>query len=86
MKTKKRFLRLKWYKTLDRSQVLFENIIDSNDISTYDLNISFDQAYWEQQANQRITDNINFNTCFKQGWTSCYSWIENNKGMGVGIV
>lgn len=65
-----------WYKTLDRSQILFGNIIDSNDIYTYDLNISFDKAYWEQQSNQRITDNISFNTCFKQGWTSCYSWIR----------
>ena len=64
-----------WYKTLDRSQILFGNIIDSNDIYTYDLNISFDQSYWEQQANQRITENINLNSCFKQGWTSCYAWI-----------
>ncbi|MBI1935981.1 hypothetical protein HYS31_06080 [Candidatus Woesearchaeota archaeon] len=43
-----------WYKTLDRSQVLFGDIIDSNDIYTYDLNISFDKAYWEQQL-----ENIN---------------------------
>ncbi|MBI1935812.1 S8 family serine peptidase, partial [Candidatus Woesearchaeota archaeon] len=64
-----------WYKTLDRSQILFGDIIDSNNIYSYDLNISFDKAYWEGKANQRITDNISLNSCFKQGWTSCYAWI-----------
>ncbi len=64
-----------WYKTLDRSQVLFGNIINSNDIYSTNLNISFDENYWKPLTNQRITENIYLNSCFKQGSSGCYVWI-----------
>ncbi len=61
-----------WYKTLDRSQVLFGNLIDGNSIYDYNLNISYDEEYWKQQSKQRLTENLYFN-CFTSG--TCYTWI-----------
>ncbi len=43
-----------WYKTLDKNAVLFGDLIDTENITALDLNVSYNETYWIDQSNQYL--------------------------------
>ena len=61
-----------WFKDQPRDKVPFGDIIDSDDIFSLGLNISYNQGYWDQQACQYLYTLTNSPTFTGVNWNRYY--------------
>ncbi len=62
-----------WYKKLDRSKVPFGDLIDTNNLSTFNLDVGFNQAYWDDLACKYLYTQTNVQS-FIPGVNYTWNW------------